>query len=462
MSGHLEPIARPPAGWRQFLADIGPLYLANGLIGFIFAATGPVAVILSVGLAGGLSEAELASWIFGAFFLNGILSIAFCSAYRLPLVFFWTIPGTVLVGPALSHLSYAEVVGAFLATGVLMTVLGLFGWVRRLMEAIPMAIVMGMVAGVFLRFGTDLIFAVRDDWLIAVPMIVVFFGLSAWPAAGRRMPPLIGALIVGAVLVIVTASGGGGGVAGVAAEAGAGAAADPAQATRWLAQPIVQWPVFSWQAMFELVIPLAITVLIVQNGQGFAVLAASGHPAPINAVTTACGIWSILTGLVGTVSTCLTGPTNALISSSGERSRHYAAGVFVGGLAIVFGLLSPLFTRLLLGTPPAYIATLAGLAMLRVLQTAFVTAFKARFSLGALVAFLVTVAGVPMLSIGAAFWGLVFGFAASFLLERADFQAVAIEREKALAEARAEEARAEAQAEEARAGAAGSGPGSRR
>lgn len=412
----LEPLARPPAGPRQFLADIGPVYLVNGLIGFIFAATGPVAVILSVGVAGGLSEAQLASWIFGAFFLNGLLSIGFCLGYRLPLVFFWTIPGTVLVGPALTHLSFAEVVGAFIVTGLLMTLMGLFGWVRRLMTAIPMAIVMGMVAGVFLHFGTDLVFAVRDDWLIAVPMIVVFMALSAWPAAGRRMPPLIGALLVGAMLVVLTT------VTTVTTVDGTGGDASSSAAS-WFAAPIVQWPQFRLAALVELVVPLAITVLIVQNGQGFAVLAASGHPAPINAVTTACGVASIVTALVGTVSTCLTGPTNALISSSGERSKHYAAGVFVGLLALVFGLLSPLFTRLLLTTPPAYIATLAGLAMLRVLQTAFVTAFKGRFSLGAMVAFLVTVAGVPMASIGAAFWGLVFGFLVSWLLEREDFRA---------------------------------------
>jgi len=58
---------------------------------------------------------------------------------------------------------------------------------------------------------------------------------------------------------------------------------------------------------------------------------------------------------------------------------------------------------------------------LRVLQTAFVSAFKERFSLGALVAFLVTVADVPVLNVGAAFWGLVSGFAISWLLERPDF-----------------------------------------
>ena len=116
---------------------------------------------------------------------------------------------------------------------------------------------------------------------------------------------------------------------------------------------------------------------------------------------------------------------SGLISSSGERSRHYAAGVVVGLLALVFGLLSPLFTRLMLSTPPAFIATLAGLAMLRVLQASFVIAFKASFSLGAMVAFIVTVAGVPIASIGAPFWGLVFGFAISALLERDDFKAPA-------------------------------------
>ena len=39
----------------------------------------------------------------------------------------------------------------------------------------------------------------------------------------------------------------------------------------------------------------------------------------------------------------------------------------------------------------------------------------------ALVAFLVTVADLGLLNIGAAFWGLLAGFAMSWLLERRDF-----------------------------------------
>jgi benzoate membrane transport protein len=289
-----------------------------------------------------------------------------------------------------------------------MLVLGLSGWVRRAMEAVPMPIVMGMVAGVFLRFGLDLVYAIRDDFWIAAPMAAAFLGLSASPRLGRVMPPLIGAMIVGGALVAALGR------------------FDPAGAEGWgLVRPNLYVPAFSWQAMLELVVPLAITVLVVQNGQGIAVLRAAGHSPPINAVTAACGAGSIVTAFAGTVSTCLTGPVNAIISASGDQRRHYTAGILVGILALGFGLASPVFVGLMLATPKAFIAALAGLAMLRVLQTAFTISFKERFTLGALVTFLVTVADVAILNIGAPFWGLVFGFAASWLLERGDFRAAA-------------------------------------
>ena len=400
----IEHPPRPLAGLRRVLRDLGPLYAGNGLIGLIFAATGPVAVILAVGTQGGLSQAELASWVFGVFFLNGVLTVAACWVYRQPLAFFWTIPGTVLVGPALGHLPWPEVVGAFFATGLLMLVLGLTGWVRRVMNLIPMPIVMGMVAGVFLRFGTDLVRAVGSDVAVAAPMVLVFLLLSARTTLGRWVPPIIGALLVGAIAVALSGR------------------FDPGPAAaQWIAAPVLQVPQWSAQAMVELVVPLAITVLVVQNGQGVAVLRAAGHDAPVNVITIACGAWSLLAAGVGAVSTCLTGPTNALLAASGERSRHYTAGIVCGLLAMVF--LAPLFTRLMLATPAAFIAVLAGLAMLRVLQAAFVTAFGGRFTLGALVTFIVTVADLTIFNIGAAFWGLVAGIVVSLLLERPDFTA---------------------------------------
>src|SRR5688572_9999197 len=397
----LEKIVLPLVRPRRIATDFGASYAAAAIVAFLFAASGPVAIILSVGARGGLAESDIASWIFAAFCLNSLISIAFTLAYRQPLVFLWSIPGAVLVGPALGHLRFAEVIGAFLATGLLMLVLGLSGWVRRAMEAVPMPIVMAMVAGVFLRFGVDLVLAFGAAPWIAAPMTAAFFLVIIVPKMSRLLPPLIAALIAGAAAIALL-----------------GAFKPPAGALFALAAPNLYVPQFSWAAMVELVVPLAITVLVVQNAQGITVLAANGHRAPINAITAACGVGSIITGIFGSVSTCLTGPVNALLSSGGEKSRHYSAALFFCVLALAFGLLAPFFTRLLLATPPAFIATLAGLAMLRILQTAFTASFSGRFSFGALICFLVTVADVAIFRIGAPFWGLVLGLAASWFLER--------------------------------------------
>jgi len=257
--------------------------------------------------------------------------------------------------------------------------------------------VMAMVAGVFLRFGVGLVFAFRDGFVLAATMTGVWLALTVMRS---RVPPLVAALVAGAIVIAMQGS------------------FRPPATLFAFASPNLYVPAFSWTAMVELVVPLAITVLVVQNGQGIAILTASGHQPPVNTITATCGLGSILIGMVGSVSTCLTGPVNAILSASGERSRQYTSALVVAALAMGFGLLAPFFTRLLLATPPAFIATLAGLAMLRVLQTAFTTSFGGKYSFGALVCFLVTVADVPIFNIGAAFWGLVFGLATSYLLER--------------------------------------------
>ena len=379
--------------------------LVNAFVAFLFAASAPVAIILGAGLRGGLTDSDLASWIFAAFSLNGALSIGMSWAFRQPLAFFWTIPGTVLVGAALQSLSFAEVVGAYLLTALLLLVLGLTGWVRTAMARLPMPIVMGMVAGVFVEFGLDWIRAFETDFALVASMSAAFFALTALPRAQRYLPPMIAVLAVGLGVLAVQSGG----------------AALPASTGPVMAQPSLYWPEFSLAAALELVVPLAITVIAAQNAQGIVILRQAGHEPPVSAITTACGAASAVTGLFGCVSTCLTGPSNAILVSGGEPDRQWQAAVFLGLFAILFGIFAPVVTSLLLATPAAFLSTLAGLALLRTLQAAFQTAFAASFPLGALVAFLVTLAGLPVLNIGAPFWGLVFGVLASLLLERESF-----------------------------------------
>lgn len=408
---HKEPLVERPTSRRPRLRDIrrdiGIEYCLNAVVGLVFGITGPIAVTMAVGLAGGLSRAQLASWVFGIFLSAGLATLVMSLLYRRPLGFAWSIPGTVLLGPSLQHLSFGEVVGAFFVTGVLTLGLGLSGLVRRAMSAIPPPIVMAMVAAIFLRFGVDIVDSGRTTPAIVVPMVIAFIALTALPGCARFMPPILGALLVGLMMVVLLgqlnlSSGG-----------------------PTIANPVFTPPEFTWKAQLELVVPLTLTVLVVQNGQGEAVLRNAGHATPVNASAMASGVFSLLNACFGAVSACLTGPTNALLTSSGERGRQYTAAIFYSVLCFVAALFSPLVTRFMTGTPEAYILALGGIAMLGALRQAFVSAFASQYTFGSLVTFVVTIAEFDLFNIHAAFWGILIGCVASRFLEPGDYAAKA-------------------------------------
>ncbi|NKB60891.1 MAG: benzoate transporter [Gammaproteobacteria bacterium] len=379
------------------------IYILGGVTAFLFSCTGPVAIIISVALSGGLSDQHVASWLFGGFAITGVYTLYYSFRYRQPLSFAWTIPGTVLLISALNHLSFEEVVGAYFATAGLIFLIGYTCWVQWIMDSIPKPVVMAMVAGVFLDFGLNLVDAFNDSLPIAISMVAAFLMLSVMPNLQRLVPPILGALVVGILVVIVTDSF---------------KESDPLGA--WLMSPLFFMPAFSLKAMIELVIPLTITVVVVQNGQGFAVIKNAGHAPPINSMTKACGTGSVLLALVGSVTMCVTGPANAILASVGKREHQYIGGVTYGVLAVAFGIFSSSMTWFALKLPASYIAVLGGLAVLKVLQGAFVSAFGGKYSMGALVTFLVTVSGISMFNISAPFWALVMGASVSWLLERSE------------------------------------------
>lgn len=410
----LPPLPLP--GLARMLRGGSRHNLVNGAVAMLFAGTGPMVILLKAATDGGLSAADINSYVFAAFGLGGVLTICASIAYRQPIAIMWTIPGSVLAGAALDHLSLAEVLGACFASGLIMLALGLSGTVSRLMAALPLPIVMGMVAGVFLPFGLGIVQAFESAAWMALAMLAAFVACQRVAAIGRIFPPVLAALLAGAV---VLASG------------DAPALGD--DLTFALARPQLYWPVFSWQAIAELAIPLTVTVVGIHNAQGFVILRQAGYAPPQNVLTAVCGGGTIVFGLFGAVPTCVTGPANAILNTSGPLSERYLSGVVFGLIAVAYGLSAPLMVSLGLALPTAFIAMLGGLAMLQVLQGAFVTAFSGRFTLGALAAFIVTLSGVSITNIGAPFWGLVFGVATSLALEMNDFRAMRAKRASATA-----------------------------
>ena len=365
------------------------------------ASTGPFVVLLGVALSAGLSQADINSWILGAYGLGGCLTVIFSLLYRMPMGMAWTIPGTVLLGGALQHLPFDECIGAFYACGILVSVLGLSGGVSRLSRLIPLNIVMAMVAGVFLPFVTKIVSGFEADWLVASVTVGVFVLGSAQRAIARVAPPILLAIVAGAAVVAIK-----------------GQFSFDVPVSLSLAKPVFYTPVFTWRAIIELTVPLTITVVGIHNLQGFAISEANGYRAPRNVLTTVCGFATFVYAAIGTVPTCVTGPANGILNVSGEKERRYAGGLVFGALMILFGVFAPITTATALALPVAFIGLVGGLAMFDVVRAAFLHAFSGKLSVGALTTFVVTVADRPIANIGAPFWAIVFGLAVAYLLER--------------------------------------------
>lgn len=379
--------------------------VTNALVAVLFGI-GPLAIMVAIARSGGLSEADLISWAFGGYGITGLMSIAFALRYREPLPMAWTIAGAVLVGPALERFTFAEVIGAYCATGALVLILGLTGWIRRVMDLVPMPIVFGMVAAVFLKFALDIVGAFDESFWLAAAMVGGYIATAAVPAVARVVPPLLAALAIGIAVAL--------GTDGLAPD-------QPIPLT--LAVPNLYVPQFSLRALVDLVIPLTITVIGIHNAQGFVLARAKGIKAPENFLTAMCGVTSFALAAFGSVPTCFAGPSLAIMTAAGRRERWYIGVVVFGVLFLVIAAFAPTAIALALALPGALVTVVAGLALFGVLRDSMTTAFAGEFRIGALVAFVVTVSGIQPFGIGAAFWGLVFGYAVSAALERDAFHA---------------------------------------
>ena len=193
-----------------------------------------------------------------------------------------------------------------------MLVLGATGWVRRAMQAVPMPIVMGMVAGVFLRFGLDLVRALQQD-------------------LGDRRPDGAGVLWLTAVA--------GAGPAPAAADRGAAGRVRLRCVLLGRFDDGVLAQLCNWHGR-------CCRAAVVLGGDGRIGGAAGDHRAGgaerpglrgaarrpgtsrrSTAITVACGAGALLSAVVGSVSTCLTGPTNAILTAVGRAAAHYTAGI---------------------------------------------------------------------------------------------------------------------------------------
>ena len=401
------------AGLKSFISSLSAESFFAGLIAAIFGCTGPALVVIGAGQAAGYSSSDIATWLFGIYVFGGTLGILISLYYKQPIAGAFTIPGAAMLASNLVGIPFEEAAGAFIMAGIIVLIIGVTGVIGKIMRWIPIPIVMAMIAGAMIHFGTGIIKNVfvydeagmmdKHALIIGLATLAGFFLL---PKVIKKIPPVVGALIFGVVAMMVV-----------------GIKIDTGDVT-YIAPRLVT-PTFSLRSFFSVSLTLAALVIGAENSQAIGVLMVQGYKPPINVMTIASGIGGIVSGLFGAHNANIAGPMTAICSSeeAGDKKEdRYTASVVCGIFFATFGLVSSLAMGMVASLPKELIGILAGLVMINVLIQALEIGFGAKkFQKEAFFALITAMSGIKLFGIGAAFWALIFGVLISLLTEKQDF-----------------------------------------
>lgn len=365
-----------------------------GLLVIIIGSASSLAIVFQAASSGGLSEAQISSWVLAITMGTGIASIVMSLWFRQPVIAAWSTPGVVLLIDGLREYPFNEAIAAYIAAALAITLIGFSGLFAWIMQRIPQPVVMGMLAGILIRFGLGLFDALPESPLLIITMLTTYFVLRRF---NFRAPTAV-ALLVG--LVIAALSG----------------TIDTTRISPALAQPLWTAPVFTLPAMLGLTLPLAVLALTSQNAPGQAVLKAAGYDLPINGALIVTGILSLVTAPFGNHGLTLAAITATLVTGQEahpDRELRYSAGVATGLGYLLIGIFGATIVSLFTALPRALIAATAGLGLLGAIGSSLSASMSdVQYREGGLIALLCTAANFSLLGIGAPFWGLVFGLLA--------------------------------------------------
>jgi benzoate membrane transport protein len=391
----------------QLLKDTNPAGVGTGLVATLFSTLGPGVIVMTSAKAGGLTDGQAVSWLLAIYSFGGLATIFMALRYRIPVVIAYSIPGAVLLAKLLPNFTLSEAVGAYLVVGAVALILTVTGLIKKVVDRIPVPIMLGMVGGVLFSFGIGLFKASIEQPQIYGIMLVVFFGTMAFKKFAAKIPPIIVAIVVGVILIVAYGQ------------------VKPFPLNFEIARPEFIWPTFSLRAIIDISVPLFFLVIGVQNIQAVGVLLAENYTPPINAMYLIPSIGAFYNASIGGHCAVTAGPSTAICSSPAAHPKHelrYVAAFYEGVFWFCFALLAKAAVDAVNMVPKEFTMVLAGIAMFDVFSTAFRGAFAGKFRYGALVAFFVTVTNLSILNVGAPLWAIIFGVVISLVLETEDFK----------------------------------------
>jgi benzoate membrane transport protein len=384
----------------RLLRDVSLSAVTAGFVTVLVWFTSSAVLVFQAARAAGASPAGVGSWILALGVGMAATCIGLSLRYRTPVVTAWSTPGAAVLVTAVVGVPPQEVVGAFLASGALMTAAGFTGWFERFMNRVPGSIASAMLAGILLRFGLDVFASMKTQLGLVLLMFVVYLAV-------RRQVPRY---------AVVAALG-----AGVAA-AGALGLLRLGDVELALAHPVFTAPRLSLRALVGVALPLFVVTMASQNIPGVAVLRASGYETPVSPLVGWTGAATLVLAPFGGYALNLAAITAAICTgreAHEDARRRYVAAVAAGVFYLVVGIFGATVGSVFAAFPRELVLGIAGLALFGTIGGGLANALRdEREREPALITFLVAASGLTLWGVGSAFWGLVGGVIALVVLRR--------------------------------------------
>ncbi|MDH1630247.1 benzoate/H(+) symporter BenE family transporter [Pseudomonas mosselii] len=382
----------------NFRKDFSLSALVAGLIAVIISYAGPLIIVFQAADQAGLDNAATASWIWAISIGSGLTGLLLSWKLRVPVITAWSTPGAALLVSMLPSVSLAQAVGAYIVASLMIAVIALSGAFDKLMNRLPKAIAAAMLAGILFRFGAELFSSIRLQPVLVLSMLASYLLF-------KRLSPryaILSVLIVGC---------------GLAAGLGQ---LDTQALVLEMTVPTWTSPQWSWQAIVNIGLPLALVSLTGQSVPGIAVLRTSGYQVPARPIVSITALGSLLLAPFGCHGVNLAAITAAICTGREAHEnpdKRYIAGMACGAFYLLMGSFGATLASVFAALPRELIAALAGLALFGAIANGLAGAMSdEKQREPALITFLVTASGMSLLGLGAAFWGLIFGLAAHFAL----------------------------------------------
>ncbi|BAQ82777.1 MULTISPECIES: benzoate/H(+) symporter BenE family transporter [Pseudomonas] len=378
--------------------DLSLSAVIAGLIAVIISYAGPLIIVFQAAREAHMPSDQVSSWIWAISIGSGLTGLLLSWRLKVPVITAWSTPGAALLVSMLPTVSLPQAIGAYVVASLIIAVLGLSGAFDKLMSRLPKAIAAAMLAGILFRFGAGLFTSVTLQPALVLAMIAAYL-------LGKRFSPRYAIL---AVLLV-----------GCAVAAGLGEF-NGGSITLALAEPIFIAPEWNWHAIVNIGLPLALVTLTGQYVPGMAVMRSAGYTTPARSIVSWTAITSALLAPFGSHGINLAAITAAICTgreAHEDPNKRYIAGIACGLFYILMGIFGATLASVFAALPKELIAALAGLALFGAISAGLSGAMadeKQREA--ALITFLVTASGMSFLGLAAAFWGLIFGLVAHFVL----------------------------------------------